>query len=416
MANKVLTPLQKGLIACALFLALAIRLDVAMRDTSVPEKDAHEYDQIAMNLLQGAGYRNARGELTAYRLPGYPLFLAAIYGTVGHNYQAARVVQALLSTVTVWLIALWAFVLFGGWSACWAAFLAAVYPSFYAYYFSCSVLVTETYYAFLLTGTFFTFFLHIRFPSWLTAFLSGIFWALAVMTRGVAFPLLILLPIILVLLRYRLRQILRYHLVIWSVVGLALAPWVIRNHIVFGSFIPLTTNAGENFYISNHAGSDGLGGEFFRRVIVPEDEKLRIMGFSELERSRYFFDQGMSFIRSRPKEAAKLFIRKIFLYLDPTERSQNMGSTTRVINIAYVIAAFGSVTGFMLVLQLDKRFLKPICLMAFLFLYFLFFHAFYHSGSRYRFPTESILIVVASYVLSRMIEIGLKRRNISLMP
>lgn len=41
--------------------------------------DEHEYDHLAQSILSGEGYRNVKGESTAFRTPGWPLVLSAIY-------------------------------------------------------------------------------------------------------------------------------------------------------------------------------------------------------------------------------------------------------------------------------------------------------------------------------------------------
>lgn len=397
-----LTKIQKILLGLAMVLALGLRVQAAVRDTSVPEKDAYDYDQMAMNLVKGAGYRDGYGNLTAYRLPGYSLFIAAIYRVAGHDYQAARMVQAILSVLTALMIALWAHVLFGGTAACWAAFLAAVYPPFYAYYFSCNALVAETLYVFLLTASLFTFFSYFSYPSRKMALASGIFWGLAVLTRGVPLFLVAVLPIVMLALRYPLDRIVRYHLMVWLAVGCLLVPWTVRNYKVFGTFVPLGTNLGENFYLSNHAGSDGMVWKFFREGLMAEEDQMRISGMSEPERSKILFARGMDFIRSKPKEAFFLFWRKVYIYLDPRQTVLKNGKWVIVPNWGYILAAFGSLFGFWEARR-DKNSFRPILLSCFIFGYFLFFHAVVQSMDRYRFATEPILIVIASFFFARWI-------------
>src|ERR1044072_9437476 len=72
--------------------------------------DSIGYEQIARNLLEQHVYTHldeAPFTPTNVRLPGYPLFLAAIYSVFGHtNNTAVRIVQALLDTGTCVLVAL----------------------------------------------------------------------------------------------------------------------------------------------------------------------------------------------------------------------------------------------------------------------------------------------------------------------
>ncbi|HEU5237823.1 MAG TPA: hypothetical protein VFU37_11815, partial [Pyrinomonadaceae bacterium] len=71
------------------------------------------YAQMARNVLEQHVYSHDTQppyNPSLVRLPGYPLFLAAVYSVFGHtNNGAVRFVQALIDTATCGLIALLAF-------------------------------------------------------------------------------------------------------------------------------------------------------------------------------------------------------------------------------------------------------------------------------------------------------------------
>src|SRR3989338_8677139 len=50
--------------------------------------DGVRYDWIAKNLLDGKGYGYEPDAPDAWRPPGYPFFLYAVYRIFGHNYEA----------------------------------------------------------------------------------------------------------------------------------------------------------------------------------------------------------------------------------------------------------------------------------------------------------------------------------------
>jgi len=389
-------------LAAILLVALGLRVFEAANDTSLPAKDAAEYDELAMSLLEGRGYRAPSGKLTAYRPPLYPLFLCAVYRVAGHDYQAVKLVQSFLSTVTVALVALWAWALFGRRAALWAALIAAVYTPAIHYYFGVTSILTETLYTFLLTGAltawtvFFT-----RRPAMPVAVFSGLLWGGAVLARAVALPLLLVSPVLALVLRADRRSILRYHLVCWSVAAALLAPWVIRNARVFGAFVPSSTNGGASFYASNHAGSDGFGTAFYGHTVLPEDEALAARGLSEVERSSYFMRQGLVFFKEHPAEAARLVLWKAALYLDPTHTTVRDVNPRRVLNAYYVLAALGSALAVLFSLT-DRAARRPILLLCGVFLFFCALHAVFHSCHRYRFPTEPMLIVLTAYTFERV--------------
>jgi 4-amino-4-deoxy-L-arabinose transferase-like glycosyltransferase len=381
-----------------LCVAFGIRIASALQNHSLPKDDAYEYDRLALSLVSGQGYRDSAGQLTARRPPFYSFFLASIYSVAGHNYQTVRMVQAVLSTATVLLIAIWTWILFGGWSGCLAASIAAVYPAFYAFYYGCSALLTETLYTFLLSGALVTLYAYLVSPAWFYAVLSGILWGLAILTRPIPLALLPFLPFLFMILGYPLGRVFQYHFIAWSFILLILAPWIVRNYLVFGTFVPVATMGGSQFYSSNHPDSDGFGDALLREVIYPEEERLAALGMSESQRSKYFYQKGVDFILSQPQRAFQLFLRKVFLYLDPIITLYQFKPPKKILNWGYISVLLGSLAGCLLALR-DAGLRRSVFSLILIFGSFLMIYALWHPGERYRFPTEPLLIVMTSFAL-----------------
>jgi 4-amino-4-deoxy-L-arabinose transferase-like glycosyltransferase len=98
-----------SLYALVLLVALGFRLFVALRLANDEPDDGRIYSQIARNVLEQHVFSHADQppyDPSLIRLPGYPLFVAAIYATFGHgNNTAVRVAQAVIDTATCALIA-----------------------------------------------------------------------------------------------------------------------------------------------------------------------------------------------------------------------------------------------------------------------------------------------------------------------
>jgi 4-amino-4-deoxy-L-arabinose transferase-like glycosyltransferase len=105
-------PQQRKWIAYALLLATAFsfRLAVARFLPNDTPEDGKVYARMARNLLEQHVYSHASEPPylpSIIRLPGYPLFLAAVYSIFGHyNNTAVRLIQAGLDTITCALIAM----------------------------------------------------------------------------------------------------------------------------------------------------------------------------------------------------------------------------------------------------------------------------------------------------------------------
>lgn len=96
-----------------LLVAVAFRIAVAHWLPNDAPDDGRVYAQIARNVLEQHVYSHATEapyDPSLIRLPGYPLFLAAIYSVFGHtNNGAVRIAQALIDTGTCAVVALLAF-------------------------------------------------------------------------------------------------------------------------------------------------------------------------------------------------------------------------------------------------------------------------------------------------------------------
>ncbi|MFN2576521.1 MAG: ArnT family glycosyltransferase [Pyrinomonadaceae bacterium] len=104
---------QRIILLALVALAVAFRVAIVHWLPNNSADDGLGYAQIARNVLEHHVYSHATEppfNPSFVRVPGYPLFLAAIYSVFGHtNNSAVRIVQALMDTATCVLIAVLAF-------------------------------------------------------------------------------------------------------------------------------------------------------------------------------------------------------------------------------------------------------------------------------------------------------------------
>jgi hypothetical protein len=81
------------------------------------------------------------------------------------------------------------------------------------------------------------------------------------------------------------------------IVAMLLAPWVVRNYVVLGAFIPLTTSSGSNLYGGNNPEADGG---------YVSSEPYVLPNLTEVESDRIFTERAFSWISSNPVAFAKL--------------------------------------------------------------------------------------------------------------
>ena len=242
-------------------LALVLRLAFLLATPGyAPQHDDRDYDRLACGLVAGEGYTRVgpanteracgdspTGEPTAFRPPGFPMFLAAVY-TVSdplgiERWTAARVAQAILGSAVVALLGLVAWQLFGRRTGLAAMALGAVFPP--AIVLGASLL-TETLFVALMLAAIAAALADRRAGGdrrWLVG--AGVLCGLAVLTRSNAPAVIIPLAIAVATVGERpLRARLGRAAALVGVAALIVAPWTIRNAIELDGFAPVTTEAG----------------------------------------------------------------------------------------------------------------------------------------------------------------------------
>ena len=206
--------------------------------------DPADYDRIARALADLHHFPSStlgHGP-TAYRPPGYPVFLAIVYAVAGHSLLVARLLQAVLGTVAVALLGYIVALLWDARAAIAAMAIAAVLPSLAllsAVVMSEALFLPLVLAAFAAAVTART----ARRP-WRWAAAAGLLAGLAILTRAngvVVLPSLVLLAAAApVPWRARVAS----GAAVLGVAALTVAPWTVRNAREFHRFVPVTTEGG----------------------------------------------------------------------------------------------------------------------------------------------------------------------------
>lgn len=242
---------RPAVIVCAILLgALLLRVGIVVETHPYPVvHDSADFDRHARSIAHSLDYPSSvdgpDGGPTAFRPPGYPLFLAAIYAVAGddHAVDAALLVQAVLGVVVVALIGLICWQLWGRRVALPALLVASIFPPFLV---TGASLLSETLFLVLVLGAC-AGMLHQRTARrsvwWVAA--AGVLCGLAALTRSTGAVLV--LPLALALIAGRREGAPRVVVptaIFLVTVALTIAPWTLRNAIVLDSFVPVSTQGG----------------------------------------------------------------------------------------------------------------------------------------------------------------------------
>jgi 4-amino-4-deoxy-L-arabinose transferase-like glycosyltransferase len=265
--------------------------------------DGLHYYNLAVGLVEKHQYLSDRGEF-AYWPPGYPFLLYVGLKLLGVHTWVVTTVNLVLFLISVPAAYLLGQFLAAGRVARLAALLLAVWPNYAA---SAGLGAKEMVLVPLLLLVFFLYF-RARGASmgaqiWL-ATAAGAILGLA----SLAHPSFLLFPAVLLAYEWLAEGLptglLRLLLLLLGL-GLAIAPWAIRNHARLGHWVLISDNGGDVFYRANN--SRATGG-----YVPPSGEGLPR---NEVVRNKLGFQLGMQWIASHPGGFLWLASRKLTFLL-----------------------------------------------------------------------------------------------------
>ena len=284
-------------------------------DSKANGADGTEYDLIGRRLAAGDGYTWESGASTAFRAPGLPLLLAAVYSAFGPHYPAAYLALAVCGGVGAVVSALLAGELFGRCHAWWAGLVAAVHPGDV---FFCSYFFSEAVYAPVLGVGLIGVTRAANGGRLGWAAVGGLFLGYATLCRSFG---LLFVPLFGLFLLVRLPT--RRGVLAAGLFGLGFAavlgPWVGRNYQAFGKPVLVATNGGSTFYGGNNpvvAGSLAQYGNWVATTRLPGRDLIDAQP-DEVSHDKMEWQLGMAWVREHPGQFLKLVPFKLARFWAP---------------------------------------------------------------------------------------------------
>ncbi|MBZ0113319.1 MAG: glycosyltransferase family 39 protein [Thermoanaerobaculia bacterium] len=381
--------------------------------------DECSYLRVAGVLLDGGGLGPVRGFLWA---PGYPFFLA-LAGKMGEMAVTAKVLQVFLASATQIALFSWVRRCFDERIALGSVWIFALYPTLVAF---THYLWSETLYLFLLVAAVAVMFAGIertdsteRRRSLLLA-ASGLLFGLAALVRPVALYFLVLwLPWLAFRDTDRIRGR-RTALAIAFGCLAAVAPWTVRNAVVYRAFVPIDATLGVNLWRGN--ANPAVANWDFGFDRRPRNGGAP-PGFAEckdssfIDRDRCNVSRSLATIARSPATFLRRVPTKLLDLVNPTSflvrharwglyGPMSLGSVlllTLLVVISYTAVVLAAAAG---LIAFPNRDLPPPSALArqlviALILYTLALHAITFGMSRFRLPLLPFLFPFAALAWSR---------------
>ncbi|MDO8546198.1 MAG: glycosyltransferase family 39 protein [Nitrospirales bacterium] len=344
--------------------------------------DGEEYDALARSLTAGTGFAVDQAPNT-FRPPGYPFFLAAIYGLVGPSYPAVKFVQSVLGALTCVFVLLIGARLFSYRVGVIAASIAAVYPFLVVY---TGFLLSETLFVFL-SSIFLYALVRLReHYSVRWAAVAGFILGLMTVTR----PMTLLLPALLLVWAWiefgdRRRAVMIVGVMVVMML-VPIAPWAVRNYAVTNAFIPISSHLWAGLYAGNNPvilrDPEAIGGS-----IQPEGvEDYRAAYLSFMSHT----------LRHEPLELLRLEGHKLKRFWSVLPKTSERDRIISACSYGLLLPLF--LVGMYLSLRSPQ---KPWILFAWI-LNFCLVTLVTHGSTRFRLPVEPVVILFASLTLERL--------------
>jgi 4-amino-4-deoxy-L-arabinose transferase-like glycosyltransferase len=301
--------------------AFLLRLSIAIEYqglSSPPDAGANpdqvDYEALGWRLASGAGFTRASGAPTAFRPPGTPALIAAVYLVCGHSFAAVRAAFCLVSALTCLAVGLLGARLFGERVGLVAAALLALLPN-HAYY--AQHMLSETPFALAIV-------LACLALARSRDALAGLLFGVAFLTRPQSALCVPLLGLAAWLApgADRRAALLRFARTA-ACFALVVLPWMARNRIELGSWAP-TTLSGQVFWGAHNPVAVGdptrVGSWLPVEGLVDAQHPLPE---GEAAATRAAWGYGLAFLREHPGEIPRLLFWKLVRQYSPFQWTPN---------------------------------------------------------------------------------------------
>ena len=275
------------------------------------------------------------------------------------------------------------------------SFLTSIFYSIYPFsiYFS-SRYLSETLTEFILLIISLTYLKYSKLNNFRFLFFLAILFGLLTLTRSAFYYLFLLMIFLMFFEKIKFRIKLTKILFLFSVFYLTLSPWIIKNYIVHGEFVPTSTRLGYGLWLSNNDFENKIikNGGYSRTNNYQKHIDISHSIENIFERSDYLKRKSIEQILENKKIFPHVLINRLknMLNLKPNPYEEKFEISDYImiiyLTVVYIFFMIGIFT-----LNSKYNFLFLVMII----FYTLIIHLPFYGIPRFRFPVDSYFIIIS---------------------
>ncbi|QKM64061.1 hypothetical protein DCO17_01740 [Polynucleobacter tropicus] len=383
-----------GSIRIILYILIAIlgSVYISTAGDKVNWPDEKIYIEIATNLNKGQGYVNELSEPSAFRPPGYPFLISILYKAKSAPLIAkiANLIFLILTTYILEKIIRFT-------SPSGAIFTPLAIFAYPLFIYASGILIPQIFGSFLFILSIYCIFIAKR--NYWNGIFCGIIIGFLALTIPTFFLFYLILLLILIAKNPNKKKSI-YILLVFLFMNITIAPWIIRNSLLFNSTVFISTNSGINLLYSNSENTQYDSGT------IDISKHTSPVKLNEAQEDEYYKKIVFNLISENPTRYIKLYFLRTLNYFNYKNNISNQSEVNSLKNLVL----FFSYYPFLIIAILRISFFQKIKLSYIEYYFYLIYFgnallsAIFFTRIRYRIPFDFILIAISCIAIGRYLD------------
>lgn len=400
-------------------------------DYAILVRDGRVYHEIANTLLEtGRFAKSSTAPPEVLRTPLYPSFIAVSYWLFGQKPYVVMLFQILIDTISCFLLFIMLFRLLGQKVASISSLIYALDPFFILYN---SRLMSEIVFVFFIIAGFYFLSYAIRAKydrkALLNCGIASLLMGIATSLRVIILYIPLIIIIFFVICFWRKPKVfMKYSMITLLLFCLAVAPWLIRNYLIFDKF-SLSTSGSFNLLVlyvvpmeipNRHKDKHAVR----RELLAEADEMIVSEGLNpeelnEFQKTKYWERLAFKYIKNDPWKFIKVYFLGVFhtfMNLETTTYALMFGKPMQQVDLKAYTNIFDLLKAF-----ISHKSIVELVIACFIFLYLFLSYislcvGLFVAWKQYNWRVLLLLLLISTYFIVVTGAAGLARFRLPAIP